>query len=57
MSAMQTLNAARAAGVNVRIDGEELVLQAPARPPPAVIEALTRCKADIVTLLRPAKDG
>jgi hypothetical protein len=57
MSAMQVLNAAKAAGVNVVIDGEGLVLQAPSPPPPAVIHALSRYKAEIVALLRPAKDG
>jgi hypothetical protein len=57
MNAAQTLDSARAAGVDVGIDGEDLVLQAPAPPPPAVLEALTRYKAEIVALLRPAKDG
>ncbi len=58
MNAAQTLDSARAAGVDVGIDGADLVLQAPAPPPPAVIEALTRYKAEIVALLRrPAKDG
>jgi len=57
MSAAQTLNAARAAGISVDIDGEDLVLQAPAPPPPAVVEALSRHKADILALLRPMNDG
>jgi len=57
MNAAQTLIAARAAGVNVGIDGNDLVLKAPSPPPLAVVEALSRHKADIVALLRPAKDG
>jgi hypothetical protein len=57
MSAMQALNAARVAGVNVGIDGEDLVPQAPAPPPPAVIEALSRYKAKILAMLWPANDG
>ena len=52
MSAAEVLQVAKAAGVRVNVDGEDLVLQAPAEPPPTVIEALTRHKADIVTLLR-----
>ena len=57
MSAVQALKAARAAGVHLGIDGEDLVLQATAPPPIAVVEALSRHKADIVALLRPTKDG
>jgi hypothetical protein len=57
MSATQALNAARAAGVNVGIDGEDLVLQAPAPPPHAVIEALSRFKSGVVALLRPSLDA
>ncbi len=57
MSAVQTLNAARAAGISVGIDGEDLVLEASAPPPPAVIDLLWRHKADIVALLRSTNDG
>jgi hypothetical protein len=57
MSAAQTLNAARAAGIRVGIDGEDLVLEASTPPPPTVIEALSRHKADIMLLLRPKNDG
>ena len=41
MSAAEVLQVAKAAGVCVNVDGEDLVLQAPAEPPPTVIEALT----------------
>jgi hypothetical protein len=57
MSAVEALRVARAVGIQLEIDGEDLVLQAPAPPPPAVVEALTHHKAEIVALLRPAKDG
>jgi hypothetical protein len=48
---------ARAAGVQVAIDGDALTLEASAAPPPAVIESLSRHKAEIIALLRPADDG
>jgi hypothetical protein len=57
VSAAEALMEARAAGIRLDIDGDYLVLQAPAPPPPAVVEALSRHKADIVALLRPADDG
>ena len=56
MSAADALRAARAAGVSVGIDGDDLVLQASAAPPPAVLDALLRHKPTIVALLRPAND-
>ena len=39
------------------IDGDDLVLEASAPPPAAVIALLSRHKAEIVVLLRPAEDG
>ena len=48
MSAVETLEAARSAGVSVGIDGGDLVLQASAPAPPAVLAALSRHKAAIV---------
>jgi len=53
MTVHQVLNAARAAGVTVKLDGEDLVLSAAAAPPRAVISAIARHKAKIVELLRP----
>ena len=53
MSAVEALKAARSAGVSVGIDGGDLVLQASAPAPPAVLAALSRHKAAIVALLRP----
>jgi hypothetical protein len=52
MSAV-ALEAARSAGISVGIDGGDLVLQASAPPPPAVLAVLSRHKAAIVALLRP----
>jgi hypothetical protein len=57
MSAADALMAARAAGIRVAIDGDDLVLEAPAPPPPSVLGLLARNKADIVELLRPAESS
>ena len=57
MSAIETLKAARAAGVHLGIDGDDLVLEAASAPPAAVLGALSRHKAEIMVLLRPAEDG
>jgi hypothetical protein len=57
MSAIEALNAARAAGVHLGIDGEDLVLKAALAPPTAVLDALSRHKAEILVLLRPGGDG
>ena len=57
MSAAEALKAARAAGVQLDIDGDDLVLEAAVPPPPAVIDLLSSHKASIVALLRRAEDG
>ena len=57
MSAVGALKAARAAGVHLGIDGDDLVLEAASAPPAAVLDALSRHKAEIMVLLRPAEDG
>ena len=57
MSAVEALKAARAAGVHLGIDGDDLVLEAASAPPAAVLDALSRHKAEIMVLLRPAEDG
>jgi hypothetical protein len=56
MSALDALKTARSAGVQLGIDGDELVLAASA-PPAAVLDALSRHKAEIVALLRPGRGG
>jgi hypothetical protein len=57
MSVAQVLKAARDVGIHVRIDGNDLVLEASAPPPPAVLDALSRHKAEILSLLRPTENG
>jgi hypothetical protein len=57
LSAVEALRAARAAGIQLGIDGEELILMAAAPPPAAVLDTLSRHKAEIVALLRPGCDG
>ena len=57
MSVAEALRAAHAAGIRVEIDGDDLVLEASAAPPSAVLDLLSRHKAGIVTLLRSADDG
>ncbi|MBL8666334.1 MAG: hypothetical protein JNM48_02595 [Rhodospirillales bacterium] len=57
MSASQALHAARAAGVELHLDGDDLVLKASAPPPPEVLDLLSRHKAEILPLLRPGGGG
>jgi hypothetical protein len=57
MKANDALRAAHVAGVSVRIDGNDLVLEASAAPPPAMLDLLARHKAGIVALLRPPNAG
>ena len=57
MTAALALKSARAVGIRVRIDGDDLELEAPAQPPQAVLDLLSLHKADILRLLRPANDG
>jgi hypothetical protein len=57
MSAVEALKAARAAGIELALDGDDLALKAASAPPAAVLDALSRHKAEIVVLLRPAEDG
>jgi hypothetical protein len=56
MSAAEALKTARNAGIRVGIDGSDLVLEAPSPPPSAVLDALSRNKADIIMLLRSSND-
>ena len=57
MNATKALNAARAAGIRVKLDAGDLVLEAPAPPPQDVLDLLSRHKASIVTLLGRAEDS
>ena len=56
VSATEALKMAWAAGIQLGIDGEDLVLQASVPPPPAVLELLSRHKADILRKLREAEN-
>jgi hypothetical protein len=51
MKAVEALQAARAAGIVLALDGEDLVLEAASTPPAAVLEALSQQKVDIVAML------
>jgi hypothetical protein len=57
MNAAEALDLARAAGIRIMIDDGDLVLEASALPPPAVLDLLARNKAGILTLLRPTGGG
>jgi hypothetical protein len=57
MSAVQALGAARAFGIHLELDGDDLLLEASAPPPAAVLEALSQHKADVVRILHSAKGG
>jgi hypothetical protein len=57
MSAAHALKSARAVGIRVRADGDDLELEAAAPPPSDVLDLLLRHKADILRLLRQADDG
>lgn len=57
MSAENALRAARDAGIGLHVDGVDLVLEASAPPPAAVLHLLTLHKADLIVLLRAGDDG
>ena len=55
MSAAEAIEAARAAGIHIAIDGDDLVLEASATPSPVVLDLLSRNKAHVVAMLRRQK--
>jgi hypothetical protein len=57
MSAVRALGAARAFGVHLEADGDDLLLEASGPPPDAVLDALSRHKPEVVRLLHSAKEG
>ncbi len=57
MKAAEALRTARAAGVEITLDGDDLVLEASSPPPERVLDALSRNKIGIVALLGPDGDG
>ena len=54
MSAAEAIKVARDAGIELTIDGDDLVLEAPAPPPATVLDLLSRHKAEVVALLAAA---
>ena len=52
MTVTEALELARSQGVEVTLDGDELVLKAEAAPPPALLAILGRGKWDIIAALR-----
>jgi hypothetical protein len=52
MSATQALKAARDAGIILGVDCEDLILEASATPPAAILDLLSRKKAEVLALLR-----
>ena len=57
MSAVAALKTARAAGVELALDGDDLALKAASAPPAVVLNALSRHKGAIIALLRVGPDG
>jgi hypothetical protein len=57
MSAAEALKAARDAGVELRLDGDSLVLEASAPPPVNVLDLLSRHKAGVIALIQQDGDG
>jgi hypothetical protein len=57
MSAAEALREARAAGIELRVEGCDLALEADTPPPAGLLERLARHKPEIVALLRPGRDG
>jgi hypothetical protein len=55
MSAAEALSAAQ--GVRITVEGDDLMLEAATPPPAAVLDDLSRHKADIVVLLRRGRDS
>jgi len=55
MSAAEALKAARAAGIRLEIDGDDLVLEASAPPPPVVLDLLSLHKVHVIAMLRRQK--
>lgn len=57
MSAYSVLGLAHRAGLRVQLEGDDLELAAPSKPPAVVLHLLTRHKAGIIALLRSCSNG
>jgi hypothetical protein len=56
MSAADAVKIARAGGVEVALDGDDLSLKAASEPPAAILDELRRHKTEIIAMLRPGRD-
>lgn len=52
MSAPEALAAVRTAGLDLRVDGQDLVLSAPAQPQQTILDLLAEHKAGVIAILR-----
>jgi hypothetical protein len=57
MSATEAIKVARDAGIELTIDRDDLVLEAPAPPPATVLDLLSRHKAEVLALLAATARG
>lgn len=57
MSAADAFAAARTAGPDLHVDGQDLVLNAAAPPPPTVLDLLAKHKAGVIAILRAQAEG
>jgi hypothetical protein len=57
LNAEWALKAARAAGLKLVVEGDDLALSAVSAPPATVLASISRHKAEIIALLRPGHDG
>jgi hypothetical protein len=57
MTAADALKVARTVGVELHLDGDDLVLEASAPPQAEILDLLLRHKPAIVLLLQPGRDG
>jgi hypothetical protein len=57
MSATRALETAREVGIEIGLDGADLLLTAASKPPADVLDALLHHKAEIIVLLRADKDN
>ena len=57
MNAIHVVRTARADGLALEVDGDDLLLAASAPPSGSILDMLSRHKAAVVALLRPGGDG
>jgi hypothetical protein len=57
MNPAQALALARSAGITIKIDGEDMLVEALGPPPAAVLDLLSHHKTGILRMLRPTPDG